>query len=107
MKRRRPPPLTQTITQTLELSKKIPEVSKIEMRITNQADFKTPVQSITNSNDDVTHRRPMIKDIPFYPDPTYRPPSKSVRTPMLGGLESSQVQKVQILILLLRKILHF
>ena len=23
----------------------------------------------------------MIKDIPFYPDPTYRPPSKPVRIP--------------------------
>ena len=35
MRRRRPPPTNQTITQTSELSKKIPEVSKIEMRITN------------------------------------------------------------------------
>ena len=71
MRRRRPPPINQAITQ---LSKKIPEVSGIEMGITNQADFTTPVQSISNSYADVTHRRPMIKDIPFYPDPAYRPP---------------------------------
>ena len=27
----------------------------------------------------------MIKDIPFYPDPTYRPPSKLIRIPMSEG----------------------
>ena len=36
MRGRRPSPINLTITQTSELSKKIPEVSKIEMRITNQ-----------------------------------------------------------------------
>ena len=40
--RRRPPPINQTITWTSELSKMIPEVSKIETGITNQADFTTP-----------------------------------------------------------------
>ena len=30
---------------------------------------------------DSTHRRPPIKDIPFYPDPTYRPPPKPVEIP--------------------------
>ena len=29
----------------------------------------------------VIYRRPMIKDIPFYPNPTYRLPSKPVRIP--------------------------
>ena len=37
MRRRRPLPINQVITQTSELSKKIPDVSKVEMRITNQA----------------------------------------------------------------------
>ena len=36
MRRRWPSPINQTITQTSELSKKIPEASKIELRITNQ-----------------------------------------------------------------------
>ena len=61
MKGRRPPPFYQTSTLTSELSKRIPEVSIIEMGITNQADFTTPAQSISNSNVEVTHRRPMIK----------------------------------------------
>ena len=50
------------------------------MGITNQAHFTTPAKSITNSTAEVTHRRLMIKDIPFYPDPTYRPPPKPVIT---------------------------
>ena len=60
------------------------------MRMTNQADSTTPAQSITNSNVEVTHRRPLIKDIPFYPDPTYIPPPKPIRTPMPGSSESSE-----------------
>ena len=63
--KKKAPSINQAITQTTELSKRIPEVSKIEMRITNQAYFTTPMQLITNSNVEVTHRRPMIKDIPF------------------------------------------
>ena len=90
MRRRRPPSINQAITQTSELSKKIPEVSKIEMRMTNQADFTTPAQSITNSYAEVTHRRSMIKDIPFYPDPTYRPLPKPVRTPTQGNSKTSE-----------------
>ena len=76
MRRRRPPPINQAITQTSELSKKIPEVSKIEMEI-NQADFTTPAQSISSSNPEVAHRRPVNKDIPFYPDPIYIPAHNS------------------------------
>ena len=33
----------------------------------------------------------MIKDIPFYPDPTYRPPLKIIRTPMPGSSESTDI----------------
>ena len=36
MRKRRPSPINQTITQTSELSKKIPEASKIEFQTTNQ-----------------------------------------------------------------------
>ena len=31
-----------------------------------------------------------MKDIPFYQDPTHRPPSKPVRTPMPGSSDSSE-----------------
>ena len=91
MSRRRPLPINQAITQTSELSNKIPEVSKIETGITNQADSTTPAQSISNSYTEVAHRSPMIKDIPFYPDPTYRPPAKQVRTPVPGSSESTDI----------------
>ena len=89
MRRRRLPPINQAITQTAELSMKIPGVSKIKMRITNQVHSTAPAQSITNANDEATHKSPMIKDIPFCPDPTYRPPPKPVRAPMPESLQSS------------------
>ena len=47
----------------------------------------------------------MIKDIPFYPDPTYKPPPKPVRIPMSKNPEIQIV--VQNLLLILRKIPHF
>ena len=94
MRRRRPPPINQTITQTSELSKKIPEAPKIELRITNQIDSAASMQSITNSNDEVSHRRPVIKKIPFYPDPTYWPASKPTRTPMPGSSQSSESAEI-------------
>ena len=49
------------------------------------------MQSITHSNVEVTHRRPTIKDILFYADPTYRPPPKPVRTPTQGSSESTNI----------------
>ena len=67
--------------------KKNPETSKKEMKVINQTDFTTPVQSLNNSNAKVINRRPMIKDIPFYPDPTHRPPPKPVRIPTSESLE--------------------
>ena len=48
MRRRRPSPINQTITQTSELSKKIPEVSKIEKKVITHPDFTTPVLSVNS-----------------------------------------------------------
>ena len=42
MRRRRPPPIYQTINQTSALSKKIPEVSKIEKKVIALPDFTNP-----------------------------------------------------------------
>ena len=81
MRGRRLPPINQTTAQSAEMSKKIPEASKIEKKVVNHPDFTTQVQSITNSNAEVINRKPLIKDIPFYPDPTYRPLPKPVRIP--------------------------
>ena len=83
--RRRKPPINQTIAQSAEPSKKIPEASKIEKKVINQPDFTAPVQSINNSSMEVINIRSIIKDIPFYPDPTYRPPPKPVRIAMSEG----------------------
>ena len=47
MRRKRPPPINKTITQTSELSKKMPEVSKIENKVITHPDFTAPVQSWT------------------------------------------------------------
>ena len=63
------------------MSKKIPEALKMEKKVINQKDFTTPVQSVNNPSMEGINRRPMIKDIPFYPDPMYRPPPKPVRIP--------------------------
>ena len=38
----------------------------------------------------MTHIRPLIPDVPFYPGPTYRPPPKPIRSNMPRGQESSQ-----------------
>ena len=108
MRGRRPPPISQTITQIPELSKKIPEAPKIESKIINQPDSTAPVQLVTNFNDDVTHKIPIIKDIPFYPDPNNRPPSKPIRTPMPGSSQRLEEQiLLQKLILTSGKILNF
>ena len=40
---------------------------------------------------EVINRKPMIKDILFYPDPTYRPPPKLIRILMLEGLENIDI----------------
>ena len=32
----------------------------------------------------------MVKDIPFYPDPSYRPPAKPVRSSTSGSSQSSE-----------------
>ena len=58
MRRRGPSPINQTITQPSELSQKIPEVAKIEMRITNHANPSTPMHSVNNVNEGMTYTRP-------------------------------------------------
>ena len=77
--RKRSLPLIKLLLKQQKHLKKIPEASKIERKVINHPAFTTPVQSINKSNSEVINRRPMIKDIPFYSDPTYRPPPKPVR----------------------------
>ena len=81
--KRRKSPINQA--NAAEMSKIIPEVSKIEKRVITHPDFTTPVQSVNDPSMEVINRRLMIKDIPFYPDPTYRPPPKLIRIPTPEG----------------------
>ena len=37
----------------------------------------------------ITHTRPLIPDVPFHPDPTYRPPPKPIRSNTPRSQESS------------------
>ena len=83
MRRRRPPSINQT--NASELSKKISEVSKIENKVITHPYFTTPAQSVNSPSVEAINRKPMIKDIPFYPDPTYRPPPKLIRIPKSEG----------------------
>ena len=39
------------------------------------------MQSVNNPSTEEINTGPMIKDIPFYPDPTYRAPPKLIRIP--------------------------
>ena len=38
----------------------------------------------------MTHTRPLIPDVPFHPGPTYRPPSKPIKSNMPRSQEISQ-----------------
>ena len=55
------------------------------MEVINKLNFATPIQSISNSSMEAISRRTMqqiSKDIPFYSNPVYRPPSKPINIPM-------------------------
>ena len=91
MRRRRPPPINQAITQTSELSTKIPEVSKIEKKVITHPGFTTPLQSVNSPSAGVINRMPMIKDIPIHPDPTYRPSPKPTRIPTSENPENIDI----------------
>ena len=84
-----PPPINQTPAS--ELSKKIPKVSKLEKKVITHPDFTTPVQSVNIPSTGAINRRPMIKTIPFYLDPTDRPPPKPIRIPKSEGGENIDI----------------
>ena len=87
--RRRKSPINQAIAA--EMPKKIPEALKIEKKVITRPDFTTAVQSVNNCSMEAVNRRPMIKDIPLYPDPTYRPPLKPIRIPASKSPENMDI----------------
>ena len=48
------------------------------------------MHSVNNAYEGLTHTRPLIPNVPFYPGPTYRPPPKLIRSKMPGSHEGSQ-----------------
>ena len=45
---------------------------------------------VNNVDEGMTHTRPLIPDVPFHPDPTYRPSPKPIRSNMPRSQKSSQ-----------------
>ena len=73
LKRKRSDPINQTINPPSGLSQKIPGKTKIKKGKTNLVYSKGPMHTINNVDAGMTHTRPLILDVPFHPDPTYRP----------------------------------
>ena len=89
-KRKRSDPINQTVNPPLGLSQKIPGKTEIETGKSNQAHSKDPMHIINNGNAGMSHTRPLIPDVPFHPGPTYRCPTKPIRSNVSWSQESSQ-----------------
>ena len=48
------------------------------------------MHTINNVDTWMTHTRPLILDVPFHPDPTYRLPPKPIRSNVPRSQESLQ-----------------
>ena len=81
--------MTHTIPPS-QLSHKIPGETKVETRKTNLVNSLDPTHSVNNVDEEMIHTRPLIPDVPFHPGPTYRPPSKPIKSNMPRRQESSQ-----------------
>ena len=75
-RRKRPDPINQSINKPSNLSQKIPGRTEIETRKTNHVHTKDLMHSRNNTNGKMTNNNLLIPDIPFHPDPVYRPPPK-------------------------------
>ena len=47
------------------------------------------MHSVNNVDEGMTHTRPLIPDVPFHPGPTYRPPTKLIRSNVPRSQECS------------------
>ena len=94
LKRKRFDPINQTINQPSKLSQKVPGKTEIETGKTNQAHSKDPMDIIINADVGMTHTKPLIPDVPFYPGLTYRPPPKPIRSNVPRSQEIHKVHQV-------------
>ena len=90
LKRKRFDAINQTINQPTELLQKIPCKTKIETGKTNEPHSKNPTHIINSADAGMTHTKPLIPDVPFFPGPNYRPPPKPIRPNRPRSQESSQ-----------------
>ena len=86
------PIINQPDTPPSNLTQRIPGESKIETRITNSrnSNTNTLASSVNETNEEMTHRKPLIPNLPIYLDPTSRPPPKAIRSPAPVNQESSE-----------------
>ena len=69
----------------------------MEKKVVTHPHFTAPVQSVSNPSTEAINRSPVTKDIPFYPDTTYRPPHKPIRIPKSEGAENIDIgQEINI-----------
>ena len=52
-----------------------------------------PMHSVNNEDEGMTHKRPLVPDVPFHPGTTYRPPPKCIRS---NVPRSHKVQKILV-----------
>ena len=78
-RRKRPDPINQPINQPSNLSQKIPGRTRIETGKTNHMHTKDLMHSINNVSGRMTNNNPLIPDVPFHPDPVYRPLPKPIK----------------------------
>ena len=78
-RRKRPEPINQSINKASNLSQKIPGITEIETRKTNNVHSKDLTHSINNANGKMSNRDPLIPDVLFHPGPVYKPPPELIK----------------------------
>ena len=90
-RRKRPDPINQSINQPSSLSQKIPGRTEIETGETNHVITKDLMHSVNNMSGKMTNNNPLIPDVPFHPDPVYRPPPKPIKQDMSYPQSSTSI----------------
>ena len=78
-KRCKKPQLVQSITTSTSKAHERPKIPTTQNVTKNRTDFPVQEQSITNKTEAIIRGMVQDKDreVPFYPDPIYRPPPRS------------------------------